>query len=224
MDSGEFVGYDREDSERADEPANVLVLGGAMGNESRRAYFETFAPADPGTSRVIAVNYTQSPDDWLSDWRRFVGTDPAECVIVSVGETVRSTATGPEATENSISSGSADGVGRVVRSVETPDDLTGLGIAISEHLSEWAPADTGAGTGEIVLSFDSLTIPLQYVDLQRVFRFLHVMTNRARTSRASSFFHVDPDAHDEQTVTTLASLFDTVIEYEGDGEWSTGPR
>lgn len=228
MGSDEVVASDRGGTTLANEPANVLALVPELGDGSRRAYFELLAPDDPGETRVLAVNYARSPDEWLSDWHGYVGADPAECVLVGVGETVRSAATGQDTTGSTArdrdgaastnGSESTEASGRVVRSVDSPDDLTGLGIVIGEYLSEWENA------GDVLIAVDSLTVPLQYVDLQRLFRFLHVITNRARTSGASCVVRVNPDAHDEQTVVTIASLFDAVLTYEGDGDWSTNPR
>lgn len=228
MGSDEVVTSDRGGTNLANEPANVLALVPELGEGSRRAYFELLAPDDPDETRVLAVNYARSPDDWLTDWHGYVGADPAECVLVGVGETVRSvasgqntagsTAGGQDGAASRNGSGSTEAAGWVVRSVDTPDDLTGLGIVIGEYLSEWKNA------GDVLITVDSLTVPLQYVDLQRLFRFLHVITNRARDSGASCVVRVNPDAHDEQTVVTLASLFDTVLTYEGDGDWSANSR
>lgn len=215
MDSGDVVGHERGEQGDGRDASNVLVLSAGMDKEARRAYFEAFAPTEPAETRVLAVNYTHSPDDWLADWRAHVGTDPAECVIVSVGETTRAaTSAGAPSADVPKSSAGSD---RVVRSVETPDDLTGLGITLSEYLSSWGDAT------EVLVAFDSLTVLLQYVDLQRAFRFLHVMTNRTRTAGATGHYHLDPGAHDDQTVATLSSLFDAVVEYEDDG-WSNRSR
>lgn len=210
MSVGDVVGDERGEgvTEELGDVSNVLVLSSAMDSTARRAYLESFV-TDPADTRVLAVNYTRSPDDWFDDWRSYAGGDPAACAIVSVGDQVRSAAAasapGPDGPDSDPD--------WAVRSVESPDDLTGLGITIGEHLSEWAG-------GDLLITFDSLTVLLQYVDLQRAFRFLHVMLNRSKTAGAVGHYHLDPDAHDDRTVATLASLFDAVVEYDGDGEWS----
>lgn len=190
--------------------SEVLLVASEGAPDIREAYFEAVAPADPGDSRVLAVNYASDPDSWVADWRRYVGPTPAECVLVSVGETHRSSASGVEATATTPPDAEA---WLTVRPVDRPDDLTALGITVSEYLSAWADAEAA------LLLFDSITESLRSVDLQRLFRFLHVMTTRAGTSGVGSYYRLDPDAHDEQILTTLASLFDTVLEYEGGGEW-----
>jgi hypothetical protein len=60
--------------------------------------------------------------------------------------------------------------------------------------------------------FGSLTKLLQYVDLKTAFRFLHVMTRQVKQVGAVAHFHIAPDAHDEQTLATIQSLFDRIVD------------
>jgi hypothetical protein len=92
--------------------------------------------------------------------------------------------------------------------------LTGLGIQISEILQQWQNNDNRS-----VACFHSLTALLQYSDVQTVYKFLHVLTGRFATAGVAAHFHLDPGAHDDQTINTLKSLFDGIAEF-GDGEWS----
>lgn len=61
---------------------------------------------------------------------------------------------------------------------------------------------------------------LQYADLQRTFRFLHVVTGRVKTVGGTGFYRIDPDAHDSQTMATIKGLFDAVVTREDDGTWT----
>lgn len=210
----EAVESEGEEPGAARGASNFLVLSPAMDRESRAAFFEMMNPADPAETRVLAVNYSHSFEEWVADWREFVGRDPAEWVVVSVGETVQPGAADAETGADTGEEAAAES-GPVDRTLETPGDLTGLGITISEYLSEWTDE------ADILLTVDSLTVMLQSVDLKRAFRFVHVMTNRSRTVGARSYYHMDPTAHDDQTVVTLASLFDEVLEYAGDGQYKT---
>jgi hypothetical protein len=80
---------------------------------------------------------------------------------------------------------------------------------------------TAAGEEEqIAVCFNSVTSLLQYADLQRAFRFLHVVTGRVKTVGGVGHYHLDPDAHDSQTLATLKGLFDAVVEVEEDGSLS----
>lgn len=185
--------------------ANVLLLASSMDDDARQSYFRTFLPSDPSAYTVLALEYRRSPSDWVDEWDRYVGERPRRCTIISVNDVTRSAAA---------SSGASAPNSNGVVTVENPGDLTGVGIAISENLPE---------NGRTLVTFDSLTVLLQYVDRKQAFRFLHALTSRMDAVDALAHYHMDPDAHDEQTVATLASLFDTVAEFD-DGEWSIRRR
>jgi archaellum biogenesis ATPase FlaH len=85
-------------------------------------------------------------------------------------------------------------------------------MALNDALGEWAAA------GEVTLCFDSLSILLQYADTERVFRFLHVLTNRLTELGASTHFHLDPAAHDERTIAQLAQAFDSRVSVDNEDD------
>ncbi|MXR50326.1 hypothetical protein GRX03_01710 [Halovenus sp. WSH3] len=99
--------------------------------------------------------------------------------------------------------------GVVTESVSTPSDLTGLGISIGQFLSEF--------DDHVSVCFDSLTSMLQYVDVQTAYEFLHAITGQIYAADARAHFHMDPNAHDDQDVAAIASLFDARVTL-GDGE------
>lgn len=175
---------------------NVIVYGSGMDAEASRAYLETLVPDEP--VRVLGVNYLRRPEEWLEQWRTHV----------------------PNATDFAfvaVSDGPAPDVD-VPAYARNPNDLTGLGITLGEQLGEWAD-------GEVLpfLDFHSLTAALQYVDFKRVYRFVHVMTARSVALGVRSYYHLDPEAHDEETVATLTSLFDAAVRYD-DGQWHIRTR
>lgn len=180
--------------------ANTLVLAAAFDNCGRDTCAEMLGATVPDETDVLFVTITGSVDTCLDHWRSRVGpTPPANVGIVTVDESTRSASASTTSTHTAAN-------GRV-RSVSSPGDLTGLGIAASEYLSEWQ----GNGN-DTVVCFDSLTPLLQYADTQRVFQFLHVLTRRVESAGATAHFHMDPTAHDDQTVRTIGSLFDEVLE------------
>jgi hypothetical protein len=78
-----------------------------------------------------------------------------------------------------------------------------------------------AGDGQHVLWFDSVTDLLQYTDLETVFRFLHLTTKRIADVEATGYYHLTADVHDDQTIATLAPLFETVLKPgPAPGEWT----
>jgi hypothetical protein len=52
---------------------------------------------------------------------------------------------------------------------------------------------------------------LQYVDVETAYEFLHTITGQLYAADARAHFHVDPTAHDAETVDAIASLFDAVV-------------
>ncbi len=98
----------------------------------------------------------------------------------------------------------------------TPADLASVGIELSDLLST-LDASGEAGTA---VCFDSLTALLEHTDLQQAFRFPHVVTDRVESAGAVGHYHVDPDAHDRETLATLEGLLDAVVTVDEDGDWS----
>jgi len=195
MATGDPSGEDRvgDRSELAD-AANVLVLTAGTDSDARTAYLEDVVPRR--LAHLLVVAYTADPGGWLDDWEDQGGL-PEEVVLVG-GD------------EREVERPSVDWT------AQSPESLTGIGITVSERLTGWHDATPGADT---LFLFDSLTVLLQYVELKRAFRFLHVLVNRVKATDTVAHYHLDPGAHDAKTVATLSSLFDTVVRYE-DREWT----
>ena len=90
-------------------------------------------------------------------------------------------------------------------------NLTGIGVDVSRALK--AHDDET----ELSVCLGSLTTLLQYVDTQVAFKFLHVTLGRLDAADGTVHAHLDPDAVDEETVATLATQFDSVLERSGGG-------
>lgn len=194
--------------------SNVLVLVPSLDHNESDACSRLLAVAPPAETIALSVTVTQSPDDRLEAWRSNVGAElPAKMGIVDVGGTSRSAAAAVVAVPESV------GEDIRIETVSSPADLTNLGIRVSTYLSEAAGRDE-----QVVMCFHSLTPLLQYVDLQRLFRFLHVLTGRVAAVDGLAHYHMDPTAHDEQTLNTLKTLFDAVVEFEDDGTWVVARR
>jgi hypothetical protein len=187
----------------------TLVLAPSLHDATDEACLNLLSTEDATGQNVAWVTYTRSPDACIQDWLAHAGERPENMRFISVGETTRSTSAVSNATE---------GRGEVVETLSNPNDLTGLGIKLSEVLKEWARNDYPT-----TACFDSLTALLQYADLQTVYKFLHVLTGRFDAAGVTAHFHLDPDTCDDQTVSTLTSLFDTVVEFD-DGEWDVRSR
>lgn len=193
-----------------DGESSILLLSPSMRSETDDVCLDLLSQESPQRENVLWVTFTRSPDGCVQDWLGHVGERPANLRFVSVGETVRSAASSSPVQETP-----ADAV---IETLSNPGDLTGLGIKISEVLQQWQ--NDGNRT---VACFHSLTALLQYADVQTVYKFLHVLTGRFATAGVTAHFHLDPAAHDDQTINTLKSLFDAVAEFD-DGEWSIRTR
>ena len=182
--------------------SNVLVLAPSLGERGTDACTHLLTRTSPERTNVLSVAYTETPREFVDRWLDGTGAPPARGGVVAVGE----------------SEANLGDSNRTARAVENPADLTGVGIELSELLSGM---NNAAGDDEaITVCFNDLTTLLQYADLQRTFRFLHVVTGRVKTVGGVGHYHIDPDAHDQQTLATLTGLFDAVLEAEEDSSWS----
>jgi len=192
-------------------PTNALVLAPSMAAAGDDACAELLAPVEPAETDMLLVTTDQSPDERLAEWRsRSSDRLPARARIVGVGETTRS------ATASTSASGctapSLDGQRFYRTTVANPGDLTGLGARVSRALEAWD------GDGNLpVVCVRSLTDLLHHADDRRVFRFLHTITGLVGTAGGVAHYHMDPNAHDEQTLATFRSLFDVVLAHCEDG-------
>ncbi|MFB6163861.1 MAG: hypothetical protein ABEJ31_01755 [Haloarculaceae archaeon] len=197
-------------SSRLAEAANILVLAPAFPDGASGVCFDLLADDDPDETAVLSISYRKSPGEWIDDWTETVGTPPATGLVLAVGDRSHP---GEDADLQ------RTGEPWRIETVEKAADLTGIGIVLSDFL-----ATAGERDGPTRLCFDSLTALLQFADLKRTFRFLHVVTGRVKTADAVGHYHIDPRAHDEQTLATITGLFDAVVEVDDDGEWTVRTR
>jgi len=146
---------------------------------------------DPTEAELLGVSFSQRPAQWYDGWCDALGADPTAATVITT----------PEFGDSDV--GDRD-VG--VETVATPSNLTGVGVKTTPYLNEWADA---------VVAVESLTVLLQYASPQAVYRFLHVLTTRIRTTGSTGQFYLDPTIQDDQTVDLLKTLFDVVVECDG---------
>lgn len=185
-------------TERVGDAANVLLLAPAMDATADAVCHRHLAEED---ASVLVVSYTASVDRWAREWRTTVGDLPSPLVFVHVGGTVRSAA----ATNATVAASER----QVFETIGNPADLTGLGITMNRHLTQWKNAECRKA-----VCFKSVTALLQYVDVRTAFRFLQVLTSQVEAVGAVGHYHLSPDAHDGTDVNALASLFDASITVE----------
>jgi hypothetical protein len=187
-----------------DAPSNTLVLTGAFESASGDPCADLLESAPPTELNVLFVTLTGTATDCLARWRRNVALSvPANLGVVRVDEAETPTASFSEA--ESLAAGGQ------VWTISAAGDLSGLGRAISQFLTEWQ--ESGNRT---VICFDSATALLLNVDTERVFQFIHALTRRIEASDATARYVLNLAAHDDQTVRTIQSLFDTVVDTTAD--------
>ena len=179
---------------------NIGLWVSAMESDAEQAVYEVLGESSPSGTNLLVISYRNGPDEWIRDWQTHVGSIPADFGFIHVGEIARSAAA-PTASAPSESSP------HFVTAIGDPTDLTGLGIQISQYLEQWAGTDR-----QIIVYFDSLTILLQFADLNRVYRLLHVLAGRIKSVGGRAYYRLDPDAHHSQTLSTIQTLMDDTVE------------
>lgn len=194
-------------TERVSDVTNVLLLAPAMDATADAICRRHLSERD---ASVLVVNYTTSVDQWAQEWRANAGGLPSTVVFVHVGGIVRSAA--------DTTATVAASKGLVLETIRNPADLTGLGITMNKHLTQWRSTECRKA-----VCFRSLTPLLQYVDVQTAYRFLQVLTSQVEAAGAVGHYHLSPDAHDRADVNALTSLFDASITVE-EGEATVTTR
>lgn len=182
-----------------EDASNVLLLGSPMDDTTLRTGISLAAGDRPAEARVVWVTMLNSSREVLDLWDTHCSVRPDRLRIVLVGDGLADI-------------DAVDDPGVETDSLPDPTDLTTLGVKLTETVSAWT--DDGV---EVRLRFDSLTPLLQYVSARTLARFLHVLTNKLAMADVPAHFHLDPMAHDSQTVYTLASVCHARVEVDGDG-------
>jgi hypothetical protein len=194
-------------SRELDQETNVLFLAPSSSHSEEEGCDDLLSAVPTSRANVLGVTYESQGTNRLNAWE-FEEETPARISLINVGDFTRSSASRPS--KNALPPERIE-----VNTVLDPSDLTTLGIRISEQLSEWESTDE-----QPVVCFHSLTDLLEATELNRAFRFLHLLTRRLSSAGAIAHFHLDPEAYDEKTVETLRPLFDAVLEIDEDGTWS----
>lgn len=160
---------------------------------------------------VVSVSLTRSPGDRLAVWDRYAEGYPPRAAFIAVESDGDHLAQQLETACQGIPASTAVAFDRIGH----PGDLMRLGVRISQRLDELA----GAGQRP-VMCFHSLTTLLQYVDIERLFRFLHVLTGRVRLADALAHYHLDGASLQPETMGALSRLFDATVTVDESGEWT----
>ena len=178
---------------RLDDARTVLVLAPPLEPASAEVCMDLLSCEEPADQQVLNVLFTRRPDRRVENWERHVGELPETFEILSSQR--------PSALPESVDA----------RTVGRPGDLTGIGVAITERLAGWDDDRPGS------VCVHSATAQLQYATTDQVYQFLYTLAGHLGDEGVRGHVHLNPAAHDEQTVDTFETLFDAVVEVAEDG-------
>ncbi|MDY6779270.1 MAG: hypothetical protein SV760_01735 [Halobacteria archaeon] len=159
--------------------------------------------ADDSKRKVIKVSFHTQSDKLVENWSE-QGQLPDEGAIIEISSLEDSGGRSGGSTEYPIPMN--------VRYVNR-NDLTGIGIGISESLGAFEDRNV-----KIAVCFDNLTSAMMNSDGDLVYRFVNTITSRIIQAGATVHYHLDPGAHDSQTVSMLQSSVQMTVEALPDGD------
>lgn len=175
------------------EGRNLLVSGPPMSGK-RELLLRLLARGATDGEGSIILSSRERATALVDSYDDLVGSEPARVSVI-------------DCVSSQSELGDLERSGRV-KHVSSPEDLTGIGMQFSDLAND----AQDAGVDRVRVGLDSLSPMLMYVDMQRLFRFLHVFTSQIAGKDWLGLFVVDPTSHDDQAVNTLQQLFDGVIE------------
>lgn len=190
------------------EGTNTLLLTSPPSDASRESCLGHLAATVHHPARALLITYPgrRTAQQWCRAWEQQDGEHPVNTRIVRVGDFTRS------ATPATADQGLSHPETPPIETVGDPANLTALGITINDLLADWTADEQSLRTDGIVVCFDSVTALLDHVDLQAAFRFLHVLLSRFAATGATTHFHLDTVATDDETVRTFRQLFDATVD------------
>lgn len=138
---------------------------------------------------VLLVRYRKLPGDRLEQ----IASHAERVTIITVNHTQRV----PEEISDRVET----------ISIDKPTDIQRLGILVTRTVEDWAETDAA-----VHVCLDSLNVLLRYCDVQRAFRFLHLLLGKLDATDALAHVHLDPSTEETRDVSIIRTLFDNVIE------------
>lgn len=198
-DAADFDGIETIHSDQKTQAEIALLVGPPTETVLNDGCLDALSVTSDGGANILLVTYVETPDKLITRLTRDHGSLPSNLGIIAVGESTRST-TAQSGTQQTSTSG-------ILTAVESPTNLSGLGIAIGTYLEEWKETD-----GPTMVCFNSLTALLQDIGVKTAFKFIYLLRHRLAKADATAHFHLDPTAHRDQTIVLLSEVFDTTIE------------
>lgn len=196
--------------ELIEDASNVLVVGPENIPMAHDLCSQLCDAGSNGPRRRLLISTDQTAEERMNSLRPYTDQPFDETFFIVVGEQARDTDGRGSSTQE------LEGENVVIETLHDSRDLTRLGVLINKYLGRTEPPPT--------VCFHTLTELLQFVGVQKLFRFLHVLQGRVRSVDARAHYQIDPRSIDEQTISTLKPLFDFTITYDDDGTLSVDQR
>lgn len=149
------------------------------------------APVPQTQGGAVVVDTDDAPRRTAERWTDVTGTPASRLGVVGCGghdggETLGATAC-----------------------VSQPSDLTGLGIQYSKLTRSFS----GGPRGRLRVGLDSISTLVMFCDdVQSVYRFLHTLTGRVRSTGQLGVFVYSPSMHDDRISNVLTQPFDAAVD------------
>lgn len=169
---------------------NLAIVGPSMSGKEQLAFELLAAGYDEGDG-ILCIT-TRSAQRVIDDLERYLDAlDPGRIGVVDCsgrdGQAV---------------------IEAMNEQVSSPGDLTGISIGTAKLHKQFH----ARGTTDIRYGLISISTLLRYLPPNKVFQFLHVYTNRVEETDSLGIYTLDNDSHDPQTVNTITSQFDGIVE------------
>jgi len=162
---------------------------------------------DPRRENILSVTFSQTPAERLALWRRESdGTMPNRAAVIDGCES--STAAERTAIAEEMPELSVD----VLSDTAGPMEIA---LTIGQYLGEWAE-----DSERTLACIHSLSELLDSFDRGEVVQLINALDARLDAADAVAHYHLDPEAHDEQTVAEIRPLFDAVVEHVPEDGWT----
>jgi hypothetical protein len=106
--------------------------------------------------------------------------------------------------------GNAENIPEVVRYINSPSNLTDLGIAVTEELKEHSGK-------KVCVLYDSVSTMLIYMSSANISKFIHFVTNKLRLMSISGIFLAVEKGLDPMLMSQLTTFVDIVVDTDDNG-------
>lgn len=185
---------------------SALLLAPLDAPAESRACLDLLTQTAPAETNVLSVTFSATPVERVALWRRLVSKDLPKQVTILGPEREAAEQEATIQTNSSL---------LIEESLSHPADPFELLVMIGQHLGEWTGTDE-----QTLVCIRSVTALLDSVERSEVMDLISVLNTRLEAVGAVAHYHVDPTAHDQQTIADLRPLFDSVIEFDDKLGWT----